>query len=82
MCACAREYVCVCVFQLMRGRIQVLTLERNSLMCVILEMQMTAQVHIHRRKMESSSVLITRRGVSLSVSTLSRRDWKVGKKVN
>lgn len=40
--------VTVCVFLLMRGWIQVLTLERNSLMCVILEMQMAARVNIHR----------------------------------
>ena len=50
--------VCVRVFRLMRGWIQVLASERNSLLRVIVEMQMTAGVHIHM-KMESSSVLIT-----------------------
>lgn len=77
-------WLCACVFWLMRGWIQVSTLERrNSLMRVILEMQMTARAHIHRWKMESSSVLITLwclLWIPLSVSTLSRRDclvWKV-----
>lgn len=51
-------------------------------MCVIMEMQITAQVHIHRWKMESSSVLITPGcllWIPLSVSTLSRRGCLVCK---
>lgn len=47
------------VFLLMSNWIQVFTLERNSLKCAILEMQMTTRLHIQRCKMESSSVLIT-----------------------
>lgn len=80
-CTEGKKSVCQCL--IIKGWIQDFAMEtKNSLLCVISEMQMTSWVRMHRWKVEFSSVLISGflLWISLSNSTPSRRncmDWKV-----